>query len=283
MKKIFLVLGVVTLTSLNAGVYAHCHYGSSSCIYVVRSERTQNETNFANCKKHFLMTDTTTNYYSNGTRRTFNNHTVLNSDGSILLTNCSDIKHIIFENKHYFIAKKSKSYQVLDSNGVRLTIRNYKSMSEIAPNKLLVKQDKYYGVIDLHEKTIIPVKYKSFEQIGQNLFLTKLNGYYGMIDNSNNIILKNEYDKISPLYDTYLLKKNNKYGLADLDGNILFETKYEKIKRLGEYILVKNNGKYFVLNSFGTRIDNAEYKKIRLERNELQGKTTDNVYVKLAL
>ena len=260
------------------GSYHHRGSSSSSSVYLVRKEFNEKEEKFANCDRHFLLTETTTNHYSDGTRRIYKYYTVFNSDGSTLISSASDIKHLIYENKHYFIARLNGSYKIVKEDGTEVNHKKYSSMSEIAPNKLLVKADKKYGVIDLTEKTIIPIKYKKFERVGENLFLTNLNGYYGMLDNSNNILIKNEYDKIKPLYETFLLKIYGKYGLANSNGEIVLPPNYHKIKKLGEYILVKKNKRYGILDYSGNWIGEVKYKKIRLKRNVLEGLLDDNTW-----
>ena len=284
MKK-FLSLMVLSLgifLSLPAEAHPRHYHGScSSCVYVVRSDYSQQEQSFNNCKEHYLLTERTVNFYSNGMRRVFYNHTVFNADGSVFLDNCTDIKHIIYNKTHYFLARRNGVYAVITGNGELLSKRKYTTMYEVLPNRLLVRVDKKYGIIDLNDDIIVPIKYKKFEQLEANLFMTKLNGYWGMIDASNNEILKNEYDKIKPLYDTYLLKKEGKYGLTDINGKILVEANCEKIKKLGEYIILKNDGLYYVLYSNGLPIDDTGYKKIRLERNTLEGYLKGQKWVKI--
>lgn len=273
MKKFvfFFVLSLVLSSNIPANAH-HCH----SHYYVTYKDYFQEEHNFANCNKHSMLKETSVYYYSNGTRRSYTTSTIFNQDGSILESGCSNVKHIIYNKKHYFTFYKNKKYQILDENGNYLSTKEYKSMQEIAPNKLLVKLDKKYGIIDLRENVITPIKYKKFEQIGKNLYLTKLNGYYGVIDSSNNVLIKHEHDKITPLYETFILKKYDKYGLIDKNGKIILTTDYDKIKKLGEYILIKKDGKYGVLDSSGKIVSQAIYKKIRLERNSLEGKLYKN-------
>lgn len=253
--------------------YYHRHYGcTSSYVYLVRSDYSENESNFENCDAHYLLTKTTVNYYSNGSRRTYNYHTIFNNDGSIVIADCTAVKHIQYNNQHYFLVRKNGSYKVISSNGEQLTSRKYKEMTELEPNRLLVYANKKYGVIDLQERTIIPLKYKSFEKSPHNIYITKLNGYYGILNSTYNLVLPNEYDKISQLYDTYLLKKEGKFGLADLEGNIIIPADKDKIKKLGEYIIVKKDKKYRIYEQDGTAINNIEYDKVKLTRNTLLGK-----------
>ena len=278
MKKSIICLILGFIISSNSAVLAHhCH----SHYYVTYKDYYQDELNFANCDKHYAIKETTVYYYSNGTRRSYVTNTIYNNDGAILASGCSDVKHFVYNKKHYFTFYQNKKYQIIDEFGNFISINNYKQMQEIAPNRLLVKLDKKYGVIDLNNNIITPIKYKEFKQIGPNLFLTKLNGYYGMADNSNNIFIKNEYDKIKPLYDTYLLKKYDKYGLADKNGKFILLAEFDDIEKLGEYILIKKDNKYGVLDSSGNIISNPIYKKIRLERNTLQGKLAGNCWQNL--
>ncbi|MBE7713118.1 MAG: WG repeat-containing protein [Cyanobacteria bacterium SIG26] len=272
MKKFFVGFVLVGLL-LNFGTicFASCR-GSSSCVYIVGKDFMQSEEKFLNCDKHFVVKDITTYLYSNGTRRTQVSATIYNLDGLVLESGCSDVEHYIYANKHYFSFYKDKKYQILDETGKINTVKNYKKMKVIVPNKFLVKLDKLYGVIDLYENTIIPIKYKSFEQIGQDLYLTKLNGYYGMINSSNKVLIKNEYDKIKPFYEIYVLKRKDQYGLANKHGEIILAPIYEKIKRCGEYIIVQKGKYYGVFDSTGNQLSPFIYKNIRLDRNTLQGK-----------
>ena len=284
MKKICFVLGLILLLNSSSSVYARCHghyHYCSTPVYVVRSDYFENEGSFANCNEHYFLTKTTINHYSNGTRRTFNNYTVLDKNETIILTDCTDLKHMVYNKKHYFLVRKGGVYQIYDAKGNLKTIRNYSKMADVEPNRILVKYDKKYGIIDLEENIIVPMKYKSFEKINKNLYLTKLNGYWGMTDSSNKTILPNEYDKIKRLYDTYKLKKEGLFGLADINGKIIVSADSDSIKKLGEYILVKKGKAYRVFDATGKELNNTIYKKVRLERNVLEGKLIDNTWVKI--
>ncbi len=277
MRKIVLCFIFSFILSANSAAEAH-HCNS---YYVTYKDYYQEEQSFANCDKHYAIKETTVYYYSSGGRRSYETSTIFNSDGTVLVSDCSNVKHTTYKNRHYFIIRKQNCYQIIDENGYRINQRAYKSMVEVAPNRLLVKYDSKFGIIDLSENTIVPIKYKKIEQIGQNLFITKLNGYYGLCDNSNNILIKNDNDKISALYDTFVIENRNKYGLADKSGKIILPIEYDKIKKLGEYILIEKNNKYGVLDSFGNIIAEPIYQKIRLERNNLEGKIAGNSWQSL--
>lgn len=292
MKKniLCLVLTLIFISSLQVSAktnppprtygYYHSHH-SSSPNYVVRSDYQRDEHNFVDCDKHSLIKETTVNYYSNGNKFAYSYYTILTSGGTILESDCTDVKHTIFENKHYIIFKKGKYYKIMDGDGKIISNRNYSYLSEISKNRWLAKVDKKFGVIDLNEKIIVPIKYKSFEKISNNLFITNLNGYYGIQDADNNIYVKNEFDKITPLYDTYVLKKMGKYGLADINAKVILDTAHDDIKSLGEYILIKKDNKCGLLDFSGIPITKLEYKKFDLKRNVLYGKTTENKWIKI--
>ena len=270
--KFLMILSCIVLLTTN-NVYAHSHYCHSSCpVYLINKDYIQQEQFFTNCDKHYVLKETIICFYSNGTRRSYTNCTIYNTDGTILETDCLSVKHLAHNNQHYFIIYKNKKYSIIDDKGNYLTTKNYKKMQEIAQNKLLVKLDKKYGVINIDENIIVPIKYKEFEQIEKNLFKTKLNGYYGVIDSSNNILIKNEYDKITPMYETYILKKEGKYGLINKNGQKILEANKDSIKKLGEYILVKKDNKNDVYTANGEKINKESYSKIRLERNNLEAK-----------
>ena len=88
------------------------------------------------------------------------------------------------------------------------------------------------------------------------------------MDISNNILLKNEFDNIKLIYDTYYAKKDDKYTLLDINGQIIVDD-LDKIKKLGEYILVKKDKKYGIFDFQGNPLSEIKYKKIKLDRNNL--------------
>ncbi len=290
MKKITLILAFVLLYNYQLPTEARCnhsyHSHHSTChsssgrshVYLVKKDQTQETAKFPNCDKHLLQTNTTINYYSDGTRRVYRVYSVLNTDGSVLESGLSDAKHTIYNDKHYLFLRKNKKYKIYDDNGKVLSIRDYTFMEEIAPNRLLITCNKKQGIINLEEKIIVPIKYKSIKKVGKDLFITKLNGYWGMLNSNNNILIKNEYDKIKQVNEAFLLKKHGKYGLADFNGKILYEAKYDKIKPLGEHFLIKQDKKYGVLDSYGKEISKITHKKIRLKRNVLEFRQNNKWY-----
>ena len=288
MKKLIFILTLTLLISTtiveakptgkpNRSNYHH-HHSSSSSNYIIKSDYIRDEHNFANCDEHSVIKETTINYYSNGNKRAYSYYTILNNDKTVLESDCTDVKHTIYENKHYIIYKKGKYYRIIDGEGNVISMRNYTKLQELTPNRFLAKINKKYGIIDPNENIIVPIKYKSIEQVQKDLFITNLNGYYGMMDSSNNIFIKNDYDKITSLYDTYILKRIGNYGLADKNAKIIYVPKYDKIKALGEYILIKKDNKYGVLDANGNKITEIKYKKIKLDRNILKGKNKLNIW-----
>lgn len=282
--KLFVLFLLITTISSSLTVEAKHHkrkhhYRSSyhyHTPYVVNTDYRESETAFQDCEDHYLVTRTSISYYSDGTKRTSTSHAVYNTSGTVLIPSCTDVKHSIYNNEHYFLVRQGRKYHIVGSYGNVLSKRKYTQMQEISTNKLLVKVDGKFGIIDLNENKIVPIKYKSFKYVAPDLYITKLNGYYGMVDSSNNIILRNEYDKIKRVYDTYVLKRDGKYGLADMNGNIILPADNDKIKKLGEYLLVEKDNKYDVYDSDGNKLNEKSYKKIRLERNILEGKSNKN-------
>ena len=253
--------------------------GESHPVYLVNSTRHQEEVKFQNCDKHYAVTEVTTNYYSDGTRKVFTNSTIYNSDGTVLESDCLSLKHTIYEDKHYFLIRKNKGYMVIDSSGEQITHRKYTKMEELKPNRLLVRYDKKYGIIDLQENTIVPLKYQSLTQNSEDVFIAKLNGYYGIIDIENNTLVEPDCEKIKPLYDTMVLKRYRKYGLVKSNGEKVLSPNYDKIKKLGEYILVRQDKKYGVLDSKGNILSEIIYLDVKLERNKLKGMKYKNSWV----
>lgn len=253
---------------------------SSEHVYLTNTEHRTYEHKFPNCDNHYVVTETITNYYSNGTRNVFSNNTIYNSDGTVIETDCLSVKHLMVNDKHYFIInKKGKGYQIIDDGSNILTTRKYSYISEVAPDRLLVKYDKKYGVIDINENTVIPIKYQQFEQVSPKIFKTKLNGYYGLVDIYNTIILPNNCDKIKQENDYLIVKRYDKYGLTSKDGNLIYDIKYDKIKNLGEYFLIKQNKKFAIYSPEANAKSKFMYNKIKLERNTLRGLVGENTWV----
>ncbi len=290
MKKLFCILLLLCICSVAEASsrnhyynhrYDYTNHHDSSSVYIINRDYQKTTQKFPNCDKHYMETETVINYYSDGTRRTFSTSTIYNSDGSVLVSDCTWVKHVLYNDEHYFLVRKNRKYQVIDSEAKVLSKRMYTKMEEIAPNRLLVKFDKKFGVVSLNDDVVVPIKYQKFLSEGDNVYITKLNGYYGISDFENNVLIKNECEKIKPLFDVFVVKKYRKYGMADRYGYLFAEPKYDSIKKLGEYILVKQNGKYGVFDYKGEKICDIKYKKIRLERNRLEGRLESGQWIEI--
>ena len=278
MRRFFIYFFTLLMCSNFSTAQAH---SCSSHYYLTHTDYYEEEQTFADCDKHSMLKQTTVYFYSNGTRRTQSLCTIFNKDGSVLISGCSNVQHLIHNKKHYFIFYKNKKYQIIDENSNILTLKNYKKMTRITDDKILVKLNKKFGIINLNEEVIVPIKYKKFEQIEKDLFTTKLNGYWGIINSSGKILVKNEHEKIKPLLNIYLLKKYDKYGLANKKGEIIFETKYDNIKILDEYIVIKKDKKCALLDSYGNLLTDIEYKDFRLNRNSVEAKVPKLGWIKI--
>ena len=60
------------------------------------------------------------------------------------------------------------------------------------------------------------------------------------------------------------------------------EPVHDRIKKLGEYILVKDKKQYSILDMSGNSVNENKYKKVRLDRNTLQGRTSDDNWVNVS-
>lgn len=277
MRKLFVSLFLVLSFFSTSTAYAH----SCSSVHLIHKDVETEQIKFVDCNRHTMLKETTTYLYSNGHRNKIDNSTIFNQDGSIIENDCSNVKHIIYKNNHYFTFYKNKRYNIIDETGKYLTNKKYTSLKEIAENRLIARLDKKYGIIDLNGNPITTTKYKSFEKIDNNLFKTELNGYYGFIDSNGNSILENKYDKITQVYNTFILKKEGEYGLANNKGKIILETEFEKIKEINDYIAVKKDKLYAIFDSNGKQITNFIYKDFKLNRNTLELKTQSNNWVTL--
>lgn len=147
MKKRSLIVLLFILTSSYYSVSAH---SCSSHAYLTHKDFYQEEQTFSNCKQHYVLKETSVYYYSNGTRRSYTNSTIYNEDGSVLESDCRNVRHIIYNNKHYFTFYKNKKYNIMNNKGEIISLKNYKSMEEVKPNRLLVKLNKKYVLTETH-------------------------------------------------------------------------------------------------------------------------------------
>ncbi|MBR6099584.1 WG repeat-containing protein [bacterium] len=276
--------------SHHSNSYYNSHYhdhSSSQPVILTDSVQELNEIKFPNCYQHYAIKDTTTDYYSDGSKKVYTKYTLYNSDGAVLAENCKDLKHIIYGGRHYFIINNSKGYQLVDENAEPITERKYNYMTETGINRLIVRSNEdsglfsngKYGIIDFAENDIIPIKYSSINSIGNDIFITKLNGYYGITDIDGNEMIPNNCDSIKNIHNALLIKRYGKYGLANKYGTVILGTNYDNIKKLGDYILVKKNNMYGVWDSNGKIISEIIYKSIKLDRNMLHGKTNNDEWV----
>ena len=269
----------------------HSHYSHSGChssssgnshpVYLINQTFSKEEQKFPDCDKHYAVTEITTNIYSDGTKRVLTKSTIYNSDGSVLVENCQNVKHVIEGNDHYFLIRNNKGYQIINSSGEVISSRKYPNMDLLNPSRIVVRYNKRYGIIDLHENVIVPIKYQKLENVGKDMFKTKLNRYYGLIDVNNKVFVDDTCDSIKPLFDTYLIKREHKYGLVGLDGHEIMPVMFDKIKPFGGYILVKNGERYGILDVNGYPMSKIEYKKVKLERNQIKCLTGDNHWIYL--
>ena len=145
MKKIVFLLLISALFLSTSSAFAkpthypssythpsHYYNSGSSSNYVVRSDFIRDEHTFPDCKDHSLIKETTVNYYSNGSKRAYSRFTILDSKGAVLESDCTDVKHTIYDNKHYIVLKKGKYYKIMDGNGNIISSRNYKKLSELS-------------------------------------------------------------------------------------------------------------------------------------------------------
>lgn len=270
MKKI--LLGLIAFIFLCGSSYGACscsHGGGGSCshgashgssysrssggnsshdnVRLINTQYQKTEHKFTNCDKHYILTETATNFYSDGSRRIYSNSTIFNSDGSVIEIDCKSVEHLIFNDKHYFIINKN-GYKLINDSGETLTKRNYSFMTKITPNRILVKFDKRYGIIDLSEDTIVPVKYQKMTHIGNGIFVTKLNGYYGILDKDDNILLNNNCERIKPIHDVIVIKKYGKYGIYNREDRLYLNPCMTKLKNsMNTYLLKKTKNTEYLI------------------------------------
>ena len=123
MKKIFIILALLlTVNSVQAHPrhynYGYGYSGCSNCVYLLKSDFYQKTQTLPDCEDHSILIDTTINYYSNGAKRTYSTYSVVdNKKETIILSDYLDIKHVLVNNKHYFLAKNGREYKILNGKG----------------------------------------------------------------------------------------------------------------------------------------------------------------------
>ncbi len=97
-----------------------------------------------------------------------------------------------------------------------------------------------------------------------NTIIFKINDKYGLkYKDSDKIILKAEWDEITPINDNeYKIIKNNKAGYINIALKSTFLTPYEDITTIGGYVKVKNDGKYGLVDKKGNVILPPAFQKV---------------------
>ena len=103
----------------------HYHSSSSSTVYLVGREVIPNVHTFPDCNQHSATSETFVSYYSNGTSNSYTYYTVLDAKGNVLATDCTDVKHTIYDNVHYLLLKKGGKYGIYSHDGYLISNRNY--------------------------------------------------------------------------------------------------------------------------------------------------------------
>jgi len=201
-------------------------------VTVINKDITVKETNFSNCLEHFLIQETATTYYSDGTSKSDSIYSVTDYNGIPIASNCLSIKHFIYNNVHYLLLREAVSkYKIINAaDGESNFDIIYSDLSVISDNRLLAKLDGKYGIINFDNEEILPITYQSIKKLNVRLYRIKQNGCFGIVKADGTVVLPANNDKISALGEYYRFKKNDKFGVVDRYGNIIAPAIYKKVK-----------------------------------------------------
>lgn len=153
---------------------------------------------------------------------------VLNPKGEKLQPFIYDEMQCISYNGGSFLAKRKNKYSFFDSNGIKISRREYDFAETFWSRRARVAINGKYGYIDSTGNEVIPLIYKRAEPFYYNVAVVGDGKKYGMINNTGQIIEPLIYDRITDNYDEekmvtigYFGFINEKKYKFDRDGKLI--------------------------------------------------------------
>jgi hypothetical protein len=104
----------------------------------------------------------------------------------------------------------------------------------------VVRQKGKYGLIDPSGKLILSLKYVSIDQVLGNYLLKGINGGFGIANAAGDVMLRTDYDEITPIGDDLLVvTQEHRVGLMNYAGYIKLAFKYASIQRENQYLIMR--------------------------------------------
>ena len=180
---------------------------------------------------------------------------LINFNGKELLPCEYDEIYPIKNISNSFITIKDNKKGLVDSTGSIIIENLYSDIQALGKkyeNGYIVKNDSSkYGIINYNKKQVLECKYTEIAHIyGNNTYVVKENGNWEVIDESGNVLLKDKFDEIVSIDNSYVIIKNNeKYGVISTSGEEKIKPEYQSLKYMfdGNYV-AKKDGKCGVIN-----------------------------------
>lgn len=222
--------------------------------------------------------------YTNETYKT----KVLNSSGTELLTNYSNIKPIerdgineVSYDKTLLIYEQDGLYGLVDFNGKKITDAEYDDIYALdgVEKSIVVEKDGLKGIVNSSlESLVVNCEYEDIASLTPNSeddgYIVLLDGLYGIISASGKTILENNYSEIQNVTGNSMYVVDDGSGLKLIDSALktVLDSGFEEITSInGENLIVKNGGSYGVINTSGEVLIPAEYESLSY--------ATENYYI----
>lgn len=128
----------------------------------------------------------------------------------------------------------------------------------------VVVKNGLFGVVDTNYQLIIKPEYDFISPSWSGVFRVKKNNKWGIIDTSGKLVIPLNYDNIGPTGShLFCAKKNGKWGLLDTLNRWIIPAEMDNNFNMYREAVVKKNGRYGVMSYTGQVIIPIKYKKCR--------------------
>lgn len=285
MKKI---LCLIAIFLISAGSYAaYANVAKDILDYERERDRLDRETvrlidvntttrieKFEGCNLHKQEVKTTTEYYSDRTKKEYYSYSLLNPDGTVALSNCGSIQHYIHSGVHYLIVGGNRLLWGTNT-GYRFSNHKYSSLRALYDQSAIIaKINGKTGLIDVNENSIIPYVYDSLIDAKDGTLSAVLNKKHGILSARNgSVVVPIIYDKFKYVSDNVILaQKGYYYGIIARDGRVIIPVECDKIKSIKLFspvYSVQKGGLYGIADKYGRVLADIKYKKVKQKDDSL--------------
>lgn len=147
--------------------------------------------------------------------------------------------------------KMVTTYYLVNSNGARVSTREYDYLSEINSNLFIAMNDGKYGLIDGYGRGLLPFEYQEIKSLKYGVIKVKQDNKYGLMTFSGSVILPISYSYLEKIDDRLLKfssvteslpntatpKSSGNVGLMDYRGNVIASEQYISVDKINNYLL----------------------------------------------